>query len=66
MADTDNAMPDNPDPVEVLKQEIIACAERQKGFDIADRLAKAPVGLLKRMVNRELVMMRALLDEFNL
>jgi hypothetical protein len=64
--ETETATPDNPDPIEKLKQEIIKCAERQNGFDIAGRLKEAPFELLKRMRNKPLDMMRALLEEYEL
>lgn len=64
--ESEQAMPDNPDPFEVLKQQIIACAEKQKGYDIANRIKDAPHELLKRMKNKPLQMMRALLEEWHL
>lgn len=59
-------MPDNPDPYEQLRQQVIACAEKQKGYDIADRVKKASPELLKRMLNVPLDRMRALLEEWQL
>ncbi|MGV0949305.1 MAG: hypothetical protein ACOYB3_01440 [Azonexus sp.] len=64
--ETEQGLPDNPDPYEKLKQEIVACAEKQKGYDISARLKDAPLELLKRMKNKPLAMMRALLEEWHL
>lgn len=62
--ETDQGLPDDPD--EKLRHDIIACAEKQKGYDVAARIKAAPVSLLKRMQNKPLYMMRALLSEWNL
>lgn len=64
--ETDNPMPDNPDPHEQLRHSVIKCAEQQKGYDIAERVKKATPDLLKRMQNKPLAMMRALLEEWHL
>jgi len=64
--ETEQGLPDNPDPYDKLKHEIIACAESQKGYDIANRIKDAPLELLKRMKNKQLTMMRALLEEWHL
>ena len=64
--ETEQGMPDNPDPFEQMRHAVIACAEKQKGYDIAARVKEAPVELLKRMQNKPLRMMRALLEEWQL
>lgn len=64
--ETDNPMPDNPDPHEALRHAVIACAEKQRGYDICERVKKAPVELLNRMNKKPLAMMRALLEEWHL
>lgn len=66
MPKSERDMPDSPDPLDKLKQNVTACAEKQKGYDIADRIKKAPAFLLERMKNKPIGMMRALLDEWNL
>jgi len=64
--ESEQGMPDNPDPHEQLKHKVIECAEKQKGYDIANRVKDAPLELLKRMQNKSLSMMRALLEEWHL
>lgn len=66
MPETEFGMPDNPDPHEKLRHAVIRCAEKQKGYDIADRVKTASPELLKRMQNKSLPMMRALLEEWHL
>lgn len=66
MPEAEQGMPDNPDPTEKLKQQVIACAERQKAYDIADRIKTASPDLLRRMQNKPVAMMRALLEEWHL
>jgi len=64
--ETEFGMPDNPDPHEQLRQQVIACAERQNGYDISNRVRTASVDILQRMKNKPLDMMRAILDEWHL
>lgn len=66
MKETEHGMPDNPDPHENLRHRVIAFAEKQKGYDIAERVKTASPDLLRRMVGKPLDMMRALLEEWNL
>lgn len=66
MKETEFGMTDDPDPHEQLRHKVIACAEKQKGYDITERVKKAPVDLLERMQNKPLAMMRALLEEWHL
>lgn len=64
--ETELGVPDNPDPHEKLRCKVIACAERQGGYDISDRVKKASPALLSRMVNKPLSMMRSLLEDWDL
>lgn len=64
--ETEDPLPDNPDPHENLRHAVIACAEKQKGYDICERVKKASPELLKRMQNKPLAMMRSLLEEWHL
>lgn len=64
--ESENGMPDNPDPHEQLRYQITQCAEKQKGYDVGRRVKDAPVELLNRMRNKPLSMMYALLEEFEL
>lgn len=54
------------DPCENLRYNVMQCAEKQKGYDVGQRIKTAPMECLKRMQNKPLAMMYALLEEYAL